>query len=138
MTVTAGKPQGKGFWSDADVIYTYSRAQAIEDGVLIDVTKLAKQAGIRYPMAITTGVMAEVNDIPARLKGIQDTTGRLWDVIWMYRCNAARNNGSEMTYRLRMDRNVDGKRVTLLTLKAHCGPGDHMEPVITIMLEDED
>ena len=34
---------------DDVVIFSYTRAQAIADGVLIDATELAKQAGFRYP-----------------------------------------------------------------------------------------
>jgi len=30
------------------VIYAYTRAQAIEDGVLVDVSKMAKEAGIKF------------------------------------------------------------------------------------------
>ena len=32
------------------VIFTYTRAQAIADGVLIDVSKLAREASFRYPV----------------------------------------------------------------------------------------
>jgi hypothetical protein len=35
----------KGFWDDAEVIYAYTRAQALEDGVLVDVSEMAKEAG---------------------------------------------------------------------------------------------
>ena len=34
-------------------IYRYTRAQAIEDGVLVDVTETAREAGFRCPVAIT-------------------------------------------------------------------------------------
>ena len=36
-----------------EVIFTYTRAQAIEDGVLVDVTKEAKEYGFRFPVAVT-------------------------------------------------------------------------------------
>ena len=29
----------KGFWDDGEVIYAYTRAQALEDGVLVDVSE---------------------------------------------------------------------------------------------------
>ena len=38
---------------DWDVVSAYSRAQAIEDGVLVDVSQTAKEAGIKYPTAVT-------------------------------------------------------------------------------------
>ena len=34
------------------LIHAYSRSQAIEDGVLIDVTATAREAGSRYPVAL--------------------------------------------------------------------------------------
>lgn len=37
-----------------EVIHAYIRADAIADGVLHDVTELAAQQGMRYPVAIAT------------------------------------------------------------------------------------
>jgi len=39
-----------------DIIFSYTRAQAIEDGVLVDVSELAREASFRYPVAVTQGV----------------------------------------------------------------------------------
>ena len=41
-------------FSKEDVIFTYTRKQAIEDGVLIDVSEMAMEAGFRYPVAVVT------------------------------------------------------------------------------------
>lgn len=38
---------GDQIFTVEDIISTYSRAQAIEDGVLVDVTETAKEAGIK-------------------------------------------------------------------------------------------
>lgn len=46
----------KGFWDDAEVTCTYSRAQALEDGVLVDVSETAREAGIKLPVALTATV----------------------------------------------------------------------------------
>ncbi|MCX6698305.1 MAG: hypothetical protein NTV68_00020, partial [Methanomicrobiales archaeon] len=54
-----------------EVIFRYTRAQAIEDGVLIDVTVTAKEIGIKYPVALTTAVYDEYVVVPKALKGIQ-------------------------------------------------------------------
>lgn len=69
---------------DDVVIFSYTRAQAIADGVLIDVSELAKQAGFGYPVAVTAGVWAECVAVPEGVAG-QDETGRLWDVLNMLR-----------------------------------------------------
>jgi len=46
-------------FENAEVIDSYTRAQAIEDGVLIDVSNAAKEAGFRIPIALTTAVWAD-------------------------------------------------------------------------------
>jgi hypothetical protein len=38
------------------VIHAYSRAEALEDGVLVDVTSTAREAGFRIPVALTRAV----------------------------------------------------------------------------------
>ena len=68
---------------DDVVIFSYTRAQAIADGVLIDATELAKQAGFRFPVALTTGVWAECVAVPAGVAG-QDETGRLFGMCSTY------------------------------------------------------
>ena len=40
-------------FENADLIHRYTRAEAIADGVLIDVSAVAREAGIRYPVALT-------------------------------------------------------------------------------------
>ena len=48
------------------VIYAYTRAQAIEDGVLADVTETAKEAGFKLPVAVwpcSPGAAAWVVDL---------------------------------------------------------------------------
>ena len=42
------------------VIFAYTRADAIRDGVLIDVTELAGRVGFVLHTAVTCGVMAEL------------------------------------------------------------------------------
>ena len=41
------------------VVASYSRAQAIEDGVLIDVTSMAGEAGFKWPVALTHAVWCD-------------------------------------------------------------------------------
>ena len=38
------------------VIYSYTRAQAFADGVQVEVTKTAQEAGIKFPMFLTRAV----------------------------------------------------------------------------------
>ena len=43
-------------------IFAYTRAQAIEDGILVDVSETAREAGFRIPVAITRTVWNYGND----------------------------------------------------------------------------
>jgi len=67
-----------------NVIYAYTRQQAIDDGILIDISQLSitKEAGYKIPVVITQGVFALVS-VPKELEGLQDFNGRLWDVLFM-------------------------------------------------------
>jgi hypothetical protein len=59
-----------------DVIHSYSRAEAIRDGVLIDVTAVAREAGFRYPVALTAAVWERYVVVPPGVI-CQDEAGRL-------------------------------------------------------------
>ena len=131
-------------FEDFELIHRYSRAQAIEDGVLIDVTETAREAGFRFPVAMTAGAWGEAvtwTDVDAEKSCIaQDESGRLWDVLWMARfaLHALRDSSvrrAPFTF-LRVPRG--GRRATRFTLDIICGPSDEGEPVLTILLQDED
>lgn len=80
------------FWQDADVIHVYTRAQALADGALSDISRLATEAGFRYPVAVTAAVwhILEPSDDLARLG--QSATGHAWDVLQVLRA-AIRHSG---------------------------------------------
>ena len=67
---------------DNQIISCYTRAQAIEDGVLVDVTEQAKETGLLLPTVITDHLHHVLEDIPKESLG-QDYRGRLHDVLWM-------------------------------------------------------
>ena len=66
-----------------DIIYAYTRADAIEDGNLVDVSETAKEAGFNAPVAMTRTVYERIVTLPTGYKGWQDESGRLWDVLYM-------------------------------------------------------
>jgi hypothetical protein len=39
--------------TDPDLISAYSRSEALADGLLVDVTETAREAGFLYPVALT-------------------------------------------------------------------------------------
>ncbi len=126
-------------FDDFEIIHAYTRKEAIEDGTLIDVSKLAKEAGYKWPVAVTTAVWAQYVAVPKAVKGTgQDETGRLWDVLAMllFAIRASKNGGRVLEFKI-MVLNRPPKPVEV-ALKAVTGPDDEGEPCITIMLPDED
>src|SRR5512137_1913119 len=65
-------------------IFTYTRAQAVADGLQVEVTKTAEEAGIRFPVFLTRAVFDNYVAVPPGVTG-QDESGRLWDIVWMTR-----------------------------------------------------
>lgn len=101
---------------------------------LRDATALAREAGIRYPVFLTRAVWDQYVQVPEGVIA-QDETGRLWDILWMYRCHARRAQGSVLPFTV-MVRN-DNCRPRSVRLTALCGPGETGEPVITIRCPEE-
>lgn len=124
---------------DMEIISSYSRAQAIEDGVLVDASIMAREAGFKFPVAITDTVWALYVKAPDGIFD-QDEKGRLWDILNVLRYEIARRKNEEENDIILFTVLVknDNSRPRPFKLKAICGPGDDPRPVITIMLPDED
>ncbi len=63
-------------FEDADLIHRYTRANAIADGALIDVSAVAREAGITYPVALTSAAWGRCVTVPPGVE-CQDEAGRL-------------------------------------------------------------
>lgn len=126
------------FTSD-DLISVYTRAQAIEDDVLVDVSETAKEAGLKFPVALTAEVWNRYVKVPAKVK-CQDEAGRLWDILAMMRfaIRSLRGPSDRFLFSLHVRNNNRRGTPPKVQLKAICGPGDNGEPVITVMLPSED
>jgi hypothetical protein len=77
-----------------DLIHRSSRAQALADGVLIEVSALARQAGIHYPVALIRAAWERCVAVPPSV-ACQDKAGRLWDVLWLLALVARGGGGAE-------------------------------------------
>jgi hypothetical protein len=136
-------------FADMEVISSYSRAQAIEDGVLVELP-LAREAGFRYGVAVTVGVFAVLapwaqgsqGDVskPAEgqpLYGLgQSFDGRAWDLlaILLYEIRRGKDGARVDFAPLFLMPGFAQDRPKPVQLVAICGPGDEGEPTITIML----
>jgi hypothetical protein len=143
-----------GPWEGFEVVSSYSRTQAIEDGQLIDLMagnetrKMVAESGLRVPVAMTATafhdtVLAgttepEGGDGEFSFPSGQSMKGRLWDVLQMLRFAIRKNRETDRVYfKVAVDVKGDGKHETV-SLWALIGPGDTAAPVLTIMLEGED
>lgn len=154
MTTTTLHAPGS-FWDGAEVIHTYSRAQALADGALVEVpAETSTEAGIRWPVAMTAAAHADTvtwteQDEKRKPSGTgQDEAGRLWDVLWMtryainahaYRAGGQVESGTRVRVALtRVPREGRGLLPRRVELHAHIGPDDNGRPCITLMLPTED
>lgn len=72
------------FGDDCKVIYSYTREQAIDDGVLVDVTHLANLVGFKAPVAVSAALFHDYITPTESLKANGQTLeGRLKDVFLM-------------------------------------------------------
>lgn len=121
-------------------IHVYTRSQALEDGVLVDVTTIAREAGFRIPVAMSYAAWADAvewTEVNSKRQTQQDQESRLWDVLWMAYL-AARSNAQVSRKAFQLLRVPRHGRPRLTTLHMQIGPGDEGKPVITIMLPNED
>ena len=142
MSNTSNEQSVESFFGN--VISTYTRAQAIEDGVLVDVESTAQEAGFKWPVALTVGAWADCvawTEDDSRQQVYQDQSGRLWDLVFMasHAIRSSKDSGDRLLFQLyRVPRDGHSTDAVLVTLKLIVGPGDTGEPVVTILLPQED
>ncbi|MFI6874962.1 DUF6573 family protein [Streptomyces sp. NPDC050400] len=125
------------------IIHAMTRADAIAHGLFVEAPRhLAHEAGFRVPVAFTHAAwqdcVAWTDADNTRQNTHQDLTGRLWDVLCMSRLAITRSTGIHAHVTLhRIKRDGRSHTPQLARLVVEIGPGDHGEPVITIMLPEE-
>jgi hypothetical protein len=129
---SADSPFGK-------LIYTYSRSQAVADGEQIEVSKVAAEAGIRFPVFLTRAVYDAYVTLPPGVEA-QDEAGRLWDILHMLVIAIRRAKAGHSRLPVALYVRNGNRRPQLVKLIAICGPldMDDPQPSITIMLPTED
>jgi hypothetical protein len=120
------------------LIFSYTRKMAIEDGVLIDVTANAKEAGFSLHTVLTDNLFHGYVVPPTGLDGEgQSCMGRLHDLLVLARVAAGSETDSD-----RVGLKVGflmrpGQLETVLVI-LHIGSGDQGEAVLTLMLPEDD
>ena len=120
------------------IIYSYTRKQAIEDGVLIDVTAQAKEAGFKVPVAIGDNLFHRYVTPPFGLEGEgQSIDGRLYDLFIMthaaIHCQRGESRLLFCVLFLMKPRRTEKVRVLAVV-----GPGDEGGLVMTICLPEDE
>jgi hypothetical protein len=122
-------------FEDADVISRYTRAEGIADGVLVDVTDMAKEAGITIPVAVTGNLYhrlvkpSEEDEMDG-----QSLEGRLRDILMIFRVKARKCDSSMAVFDVDF---FSGGKTHTERLWVVIDGGDDGNPVITIMLPED-
>lgn len=127
-----------------EVISSYSRAQAIEDGMLVDlsgaeairedVAEVCRQH-YKWPVACTAAVFDVMCAAVLNTRWCNDYPGIVHDMLWMSKANKRQLSESAVLFRMIIQ---GAGRQKYHTFKLVVGPGDQGEPVITIMMPGED
>ena len=126
-----------------DIIYVYSRKQALEDGVQVDanIGELAEvtRQHFKYPVYMTGAVYDLIERAVNNPKWMNDWKGVWHDICWMCRQASRRLRAGESVTRFKVIIRGAGKQ-SLYTMRAVCEAKDFddPQPVITIMMADED
>ena len=105
---------------------------------------MAKEAGFTIPVAVTAAVWNEyiVPTEHLRTNYGQSEDGRLWDTLYMLYARIKRGKASTSRLRFEVSYMLETKLRNavqrIIVFQSVCHPGDAMEPVITIMLPNED
>jgi hypothetical protein len=141
LAAVFGEPKqiAEGITAFGPVVYAYTRAQAVADGVQVEVTKVAQEAGIRFPVFLTRTVYDAYVIVPEGVTA-QDEAGRLWDIVWMLRFAIQRTSRGVQRLPFALYVRNDNARAKLIKLIATAGPLDidDPSPAITVMMPDED
>lgn len=125
--------------NDWSLIHAYTRKQALEDWVLVDVSAAAKELGFTIPVAVTgTLYHTYIKPDPDQAKMGQSPEGRLFDTLFVLHSEIKRCLKSadrlEFIVLFQMAEDLTEE----VRLIAVIGPGDSFEPVLTIMLPEDD
>jgi Family of unknown function (DUF6573) len=125
-------------FESSDIISTYTREEALNDGVLIDLSEKAKESGFKVPFAVTDTLFNTYLNPSKELQEYgQSLNGRMYDMFFMLYLKAQKNKESMVLFTVLFLMHPD-KEPEEVSLKSIIGPGDTGEAVITIMMPNED
>ncbi len=126
-------------FTDDDIIHSYTRRQAIADGVLLDVTDQAKEAGVTLPVAFTATAWHQFV-----IRGVEilevDYAKHLRDVFETIQIAVEKNFSGRPCFRCFVDTSEprNAARFHLVFFRMITGPDDDWNPCVTVMMPEED
>ena len=131
-----------GPWFGFEVIHSYTRAQALADGVLVDVTEIAKTCGYQTHTAFSEALFEHCERVARQRTGDpaeqqQETQRVARRVLAAARsaCLARAEQDNPRTY-FQLPEMTFGEHTDPMIL--HIGGGDNGEPVATVMYPEDD
>ena len=137
-------------FSNNDVVFAYTRKDAIADGIQIALSEKFSEAcrGFKVPVFCTSRVWELIESAVNNPKTVNDFSGVIGDICWMSGHSPGRKaiaNGAGVEFTVI----VNGASITpddveagmpLYRLQAICGPMDidDPNPAITLMFSNED
>lgn len=119
-----------------DLIFTYTRKQALEDGLQMKLegekAQMAKDVGYKYPIYLTACVIDIIDIAVNNPKHCNDWNGVLWDILWMSRNYATTIDKQTHSFQVIIT-GVGRKKYHKFYIQ--CGPTDIDDPTpaLTIM-----
>lgn len=107
-----------GPFEGVEVIYAYTRVQALEDGEIVDVSNLSKDL-FKFPVHMTRGAFAEAVEVsPEEKHEGQDETGRLWDVlnVLYFKARAVAPGVSRINFEVSVYRGGDRRETVIVRI----------------------
>jgi hypothetical protein len=123
-------------FEDFEVVSCYTRANAIADGVLIDVTERACQVGFKLPTVVTATVWSSIIEMGnAEIESLRLTA-------FLARCcSEAIYSSKQRPNARRVNFSYGDENLPVSSMHnviIDIGPGDNAEPVLTIMFPCDD
>jgi hypothetical protein len=120
-----------------ETVFAYTRQNAIDDGIFVDITETAKEAGFKYHTVVTRNLFdTHIQPTVSQEAMGQSIAGRLWDVVWMASCCfrgvIGKIDGNMAVFPV----TFSGKTVDLWAFMEATSPDDPT-PAINIMLPED-
>jgi hypothetical protein len=123
-----------------DLIYAYTRAQAVEDGeqILLEgkLADMAREAGWVIPVYLTSTVFSILERVRDNKRTASDFEGVLWDILYMGGLHARRNTGDTVKFNVYITGAGRQKR-WLFIAEVGAVDIDNPAPCVTIMLPED-